>query len=132
MQQVLGKACTLNLPVAPDAHSAVVDMVSAHDHVDRSMHLDAGYLRTAKLHHIVDMVNMIVLNDTEHTAHTTDDAALLAMMYVISADNVAADGFFHPAMELPATDGVALHLGGALNIFVSEVVIVIRIMIFAK
>ena len=32
------------------------------------MHLDAADLRTRKVLFVVDMVNMIVLNDREHTA----------------------------------------------------------------
>ena len=32
------------------------------------MHLDAADLRTRKVLFIIDMVNMIVLNDREHTA----------------------------------------------------------------
>ncbi len=33
---------------------------------DRCMHLDTGNLGPAKLLHIVDVVNVVVLNDTEH------------------------------------------------------------------
>ena len=43
-----------------------MDMVAAHCNVDCSMHFDACYLCTAKLHHVVDMVDMVVFDDAEH------------------------------------------------------------------
>ena len=61
---------SLCLPVTPDSHRAVVNMVAPEDHIDCGMKFNTGNFRSAKLLHIIDMMNMIVLNDAEHTAHT--------------------------------------------------------------
>ena len=63
VEEVLCDTCSLRFPVAPDTHSAVVDMVAAHCNVDCSMHFNACYLCTAKLHHVVDVVDVIVLDN---------------------------------------------------------------------
>ena len=47
VQEVLRDARTLCFPVCPDAHDAVVDVVSSHEDVDRRMELDARDLSAA-------------------------------------------------------------------------------------
>ena len=76
-KQVLGNAGALRLPVTPDTHGAVMDVVAADSHVDGCVHLDAGNLGSALLHHVIDVMDVVVLNDAEYTAHTADDTALL-------------------------------------------------------
>ena len=120
------------LPVAPDAHGAVVDVVAAEDDVDRGVQLDAGDLGAAELHHVVDVVDVVVLNDGEHRAHAADDAALLAVVDVAAAHDVAAHILLQPAVILAAAHGVALHLGGALHVLHGEVVVVVRVKILAQ
>lgn len=44
-----------------------MEMVSSNDHIDRRMHLDAADLRTRKVLFIIDMVNVVILNNREHT-----------------------------------------------------------------
>ena len=63
MKKVLRNACALRFPVAPDSHGAVMDVVAAQNHVDGRMHLDACDLRTAQFHHVVDVMDVVVLND---------------------------------------------------------------------
>ena len=60
-------------------------------------------------------------------AHTADDTALLTVMDVVSADDVAADLLLQPSMILAAAYGVALHLGRALDLLISKVVVVVRV-----
>ena len=132
VHQVLRDARALRLPVRPDPHCVVVDVVAAHDHVDRGVQLDAGDLGPAELHHVVDMMDMVVLNDREDAAHPSDDAALLAVVDIVAADDVAADLLLHPAVVLAAADRVALHLCRALDVLIGEVVVVVRIKIFPE
>ena len=68
MEQVLRNTCALCLPVEPEASRTVMEMVSSNDHIDRRMHLDAADLRTRKVLFIIDMVNVVILNNREHTA----------------------------------------------------------------
>ena len=91
MKQVLGNAGALSFPVTPDTHGAVMDVVSAHSHVNGCVHLDTGNLGSALLHHVVDVMDVVVLNDAEYTAHTADDTTLLAVMNIVSADDVASN-----------------------------------------
>ena len=132
MEQVLGDPRPLRFPVAPDAHGAVVDVVSPEDDVNGGVELDAGDFGAAQLHHIVDVMDMVVLNDREHPAHTADDSPLLAVVDVAPADDVAAHLLFEPAMVLAAAYGVPFHLGGALHVFDREVVVVFRVQVLAQ
>jgi len=79
-------------------------MIAADDNVYCSMHLYSGNLGAAKFLHVVDMVNVVVLDYAEDAAHTSDDAALLAMVDVAAADDMAADILLQPAMVLAAAD----------------------------
>ena len=78
------------------------------------------------------MMNMVILNNTKHTTHTAYDSALLAMMNVVSANDMASNFFFQPAMILTTTYSITLHLCRALYIFCSKVMVILWIKIFAK
>ena len=104
VQQILRDARALRLPVAPDAHGAVMDVVAANHHVNRRVQLDARDFRAAELLHVVDVVDVVVLNHGIDRAHTSDDARLLAVVDVAAADDVAADVFLQPTVILPAID----------------------------
>ena len=132
VEEILRNACALSFPVSPDAHYAVVDVVPSHDDVDSCVELDAGNFRAAQFHHVVDVVNVVVFNDGEYCAHTSDDAALLAVVDIVAPDDVAADVLFEPAVILASADCVTLHLCGALQVFICEVVIVLRIQVFSE
>ena len=132
MEQIPGQSGALGFPVAPDAHGTVVDMVAPQDHINGCVHFDARDLRTAQLHHIVDMVDMVILNDAEHTAHAADDAALFAVVDVVSADNMAADVLLQPAVVLTPADRIPLHLGGALHMVVGKELLVFRVKILPQ
>ena len=132
VQQILRDARALRLPVAPDAHGAVVDVVAANHHINRRVQLDAGDFRAAKLLHVVDVVDVVVLNHGIDRAHTPDDARLLAVVDVAAADDVAADVFLQPTVILPAANRVALHLRRAFEVLFREVVVVFRVVVFAQ
>ena len=93
MKQVLCDTGALGFPVTPDTHGTMMDVVTAHGNVNSRMHLNTGNFCSAKFHHVVDMVNVVVFDNAEYTAHTADDTALLAMVDVVAADNVAAHLF---------------------------------------
>ena len=96
------------------------------------MHFNSCNLRAALLHHVVDMVNVVVLDHTEDTAHAADNAALLTVMDVVAADDMASDVFLQPSVILAAAYGVTLHLRRAFYLLISKIMVVIRIKIFAK
>ena len=132
VQEIARNARSLRFPVAPDAHGTVMDMVAAEGHVDGGMELDAGYLGSAELLHIVDVVDMVVLYDAEYASHTSYDTCLFAVMDVAAADDVAAYLFLEPSVILAAAYGVALHLCRALHILVGEEMLVVGIEILAQ
>src|SRR5699024_289911 len=129
---VLGNTGTLSLPVAPDSHSTVMDMIPAVDHVNSRMHFDAGNFCSAQFHHVVDVMDMVILDNREYPSHTSDDSALFAVMNIAAADNMASHFFFQPAMVLSPAYSVTLHLCGALYMLVCKVMVVVRIQIFSK
>ena len=96
------------------------------------MHLNSGNFCSAQFHHIVDMMNMVVLNDTEYTTHSTNNTTLLTMMDIVSTDNMTSYIFLKPAMILSAAYCISFHLGWTLNVFISKIMIVIRIVVFSK
>ena len=108
-----------------------MNMIASHDDIDCGMHLDAGDLCAAQLHHVIDVMNVIVLDYAEDTTHTAYDSALLAVMNVVAADDVAPDFLLEPAMILAAADCIALHLCGALYMFCSKEMVICRITVFA-
>ena len=118
VEQILGDPRSLGLPVAPDPHGAVVDMVSPEDHVNGCMQLDGGNLSAAQLHHVVDMMNVVILDNAEHTAHTPHDSGLLTMMDVAAPNDMAAYFFFEPSMILPTADSIPLHLCRAFHMLI--------------
>ena len=62
IEQVLGNPGSLCFPVAPHAHRTVMEFVAADDDIDCCMQLDSCDLCTGKLLHVVDVMNVIVLN----------------------------------------------------------------------
>ena len=96
------------------------------------MKLNSGNLRSAKLLHIVDMMDMIIFNNAEYTSHTAHDAGLFAMVNMASADNMASDFFFQPSMILTAAHRIPLHLRRALHMLSRKVVVVLRVVIFSE
>ena len=130
MKQILRDPCSLCFPVTPDTHGTVMNMITLIQNINRCMHLDTCNLCTALFHHVVDVMNMVVFDHTEHTAHTTDDTALFTVMNIISADNMTSYLFFQPAMILSAAYGITFHLCRTLDILICKIMIVIRIQIF--
>ena len=65
VHQVLGKTGSLCFPVTPDSHCTMMDMIAAHGNVNRCMHLDTCNLCSALFHHVIDMMNVVVFNNTE-------------------------------------------------------------------
>ena len=124
----------IRVPWASQSHQIpmVVDMVSPEDHVNGCMQLDGGNLSAAQLHHVVDMMNVVILNNAEHTAHTPHDSGLLTMMDVAAPNDMAAYFFFEPSMILPTADSIPLHLCRAFHMLIGKIVVVCLIVIFAK
>ena len=132
VQIIAAYSCALRFPVAPDAHCTVMDMVSPNNNIDSCVQFDTGDLCSSKLHHIVDVMDVIILNYAEDASHAADDAALLAMMYIVAADNVSAYVFLQPSVILSAAYGVTFHLCRAFYIFCSKVVVVVRIIVSSE
>ena len=132
MQKILGDPGSLCLPVTPDSHRRMVDMIPSHHNIDRRMQFNTGNLRAAKLLHIIDIVDMVILDQTKYASHSSYDSGLLAMMNVTSAHNMTSDFLLYPAMILSAADSVTFHLCRALHMFSCKVMIIFRIVIFSK
>lgn len=127
VQQVLGYAGALGFPVRPDAHDAMVDVIAPYNDVYGGVELDAGHFGAAQFHHVVDMVDVVVLDKREDAAHAAYDAALFAVVDVVSSNDVRADFFLEPAVVLSAADRVALHLRRAFDVLICEEVFVFGI-----
>ena len=93
------------------------------------MQFDTGDFCTSEFHHIIYMVDVVIFDHAEDTSHASDDAALLAVVYVVAAYDVPAYVLFEPSVILPAADGIPLHLSRTFYIFRSKVVVVVRVII---
>ena len=129
MKKITGDPGSLCLPIKPYTAQTVVYMITAEYNIYSGVHLDSGDLSSAELHHIVDVVDVVVFYDAEDPAHAADDPALLTVMDVISSDYMAPDILLQPAMILPAAYRISLHLRRALHVFSGEVIVVIGIKI---
>ena len=132
MQIIAAYPCALCFPVAPYAHRAVMDVISPDGDIYGRMHLYPCDLRATELHHIIYMMDMVVFNDAEDTAHAPDDASLLAVVYVVAAYDMAAYVLFEPSVILPAAYGISLHLRRALDVSRCKIVVVIRIIVSSE
>ena len=94
--------------------------------------LDARDLSPAELHHIVDVVYMVVFDGGKGAAHPPDDPALLTVMDLVAADDVASHFFFDPSVVLSAAYGIPLHLGRALDMLAGKVVVVVRVQVLPE
>src|SRR5699024_7130113 len=83
-------------------------------------------------HHVVDVMDMVVLDEGEHAAHASADAVLFAVMDVAAADDMASHLFFEPAVVLSPAHGIPLHLGRAFDMFCCEIMVIVRIQIFSQ
>ena len=125
MQEVLSDTCSLCLPVAPDSHPAVMYVIPAEDNVNGRMELDAGNFRSSELLHIVDVMDVVILDDREYASHSSYDTGLFAVMDMASSYDMSADGLLGPAVILSTAYGIPLHLGGTLYMLVEEVIVVV-------
>ena len=125
MQEVLCNTCSLCLPVTPDTHPAVMDMISAEDDIDSGMELDTCDLRSAELLHAVNVMDVVVFDDRKYASHSSYDTGLFAVMDMASSYDMSADGLLGPAVILSTAYGIPLHLGGTLYMLVEEVIVVV-------
>ena len=96
------------------------------------MELNARNFRSAKLLHVVDMMDMVILDNAEHASHTAYDTGLLTMMNMASAHDMTAHFFFQPSVILTAAHRIPLHLRRALHMFSRKIVVVLRVVIFSE
>ena len=107
-------------------------MVSPHDDINGCVHFYSRDLSSAKFHHIVDVMDVVVFDDAEDASHAAYDASLLTVMYIVAAYYVAAYVLFEPSVILPAAYGVPFHLGRAFYVFCRKVVVVVRIIVSSQ
>ena len=132
VQEIAGDSGSLCFPVAPDTHPAMMDVISAEGYVDGSMELDSCDLSSAELLHVIDVMDVVILDDRENASHSSYNAGLFAMVDVTSSDDVSAYGLLGPAVILRAAYRISLHLSGALKMLMEEVVVVVFLRIVTE
>ena len=127
VEQVATDAGALGHPVQPDAGhiAAAVDVVAADERVDRAVELDAGHFRAAEKALHVDVVDVVAGDGAERTSHAAHDAGLFAMVDVVVADDVAADGGAVPAVFQGPPNALGVCVGGAGRVGIVELVAVL-------
>ena len=85
-----------------------------------------------KLLHIINMMDIIIFNNTEYASHTSDDSGLFAMMNIISSDYMTSNFFFGPSMILSSADCISFHLCWTFNMVFGKVMIVLFVIIFSQ
>ena len=132
IHQVLRQAGSLCLPVKPDASRAVVNPVSAENNINGRVHLDSADFRAGKVLLVVDVVNVVVLNDREHTSQMTDNTGLSTVMNRAAANNMTPDVLLVPVLIACLQNAVTLRLGTIFIFPFKPTVIVAGLQIFSK
>ena len=88
MHEIARNSSALCLPVRPDSHGAMMDMISSKNHVNCCMELNSCDFCSSKLLHIIDMMDVIILNNRKYTSHTSNDSCLFAVMDIASSNNM--------------------------------------------
>ena len=132
MEQILGNSCTLSLPVEPHTSCAVVYMISSEYHINCGMHLDTADLSTGEILLVVYVMDMIVLDDGENSAHMTYDTGLTALVYMTASDNVRTYCFLGPAFIYCLHYTVSLSLCTVLKSETCPLVFILRLQILSK
>lgn len=109
-----------------------MNMIAPENHIDCRMKFNACYFCSAKLLHIVDMMNMIVLNDTEYTSHASYNARLFTMVDMTPADNMASYFLFQPSVILTAAHRIPLHLGRTFHMLPCKIMVILRVIVFSE
>ena len=78
------------------------------------------------------MMDVIVLDQAEHTAHTANDASLLTVMDIVAAYDVASHILLQPAVILASAHSVPLHLSRTFHSLIGKIMVIVRIQIFSK
>ncbi len=78
------------------------------------------------------MMDMVVLDQAEHTSHTTDNTGLLTVVDMAASYDMASHRLLRPSMILTPAYGVPLHLCRTLYLLHCEIMIVLFIIIFAE
>ncbi|CCX66920.1 unknown [Firmicutes bacterium CAG:791] len=132
IHQVLRHAGSLRLPVKPDASRAVVNPVSAENNINGRVHLDSADFRTGKVLLVVDVVNVVVLNDREHTSQMTDNTGLSTVMNRAAANDVTANVLLVPVLIACLQNAVTLRLGTIFIFPLKPAVVIAVLQIFSK
>ena len=75
VKNIAGKSCSLRLPVEPDPHQTVVDMIVVDLCVDQRVQLDRADLVAPEFALVRDMEDLVSVDLGIRAAHVTDDAA---------------------------------------------------------
>ena len=78
------------------------------------------------------MMDMVILDQTEHTSHTADDTGLFTVVDVATPYNMASYRLLCPAVVLTAAYSVALHLCRTFYLLNCKIVIVLLVIIFTE
>ena len=113
----------LRLPVEPYGAVAAIEHVVVNLRIERGVELDARNLRAVVRLLMVDMVDAVAVNLAEHGAQMADDGALLALINLIIADDMAADMRFVPVAVHGAEDDLLLALRSEFEFQVRPLVV---------
>ena len=75
-------------------------LIVPDDHVDCCMEFDPAQLCAKQVSLVINMVDMIILDDRKDAAQISYNASLPAVMNIAVSDDVRADRFFAPAIQL--------------------------------
>jgi len=125
MKQILGDSGSLGLPVCPNPHGAVVNVISSENHINCRMEFNSCHFSPGQLLHVVNMMNVVVFNNRKDTAHTPYNSRLSAVVDMAAAHNMRTHSFFGPAVILGNTYRIPFHLGRAFHMFAGKIIVIL-------
>ena len=88
---------SLSLPVKPGSQCAVMDVIVMNLHIDGRVKLDPGDFMAVKLMFYRNIINLIPINLTEHTAQMAHDSVLPAVVNDIAPNDMGTDPLLSPS-----------------------------------
>ena len=110
----------------------MVNMVSAVDHINGSVHFNTAYFCTCQVLFVVNMVNMVVFNDGKHAAQVPDNARLSTVVNVAVSDYVGTNVLFCPTLILRLADTLSFSLCAIFEFPFQVLIVIIWLLVFAQ
>ena len=110
----------------------MVNVIAPYYGINGRMKFDTAYLSACEIMLIVNMMDMVVLNDTENTAKMSYNTRLTTVMDIAASNDMRADALFIPSFIYSLTYAISLSLASHLYKGSGPLVVIASLEVLAK